>query len=150
MLLLRINCNKQLTARVLPRIKYASLQCWFVSSSAECSWKMMVIYHVSERSVCRGVVQVAKTQDLPYTVLYDSGRKLHLNYTWAFPKTNFHKVWCSIYKNGPVCMVSVSLVQLKERSSCIRRLHFILFIRGYVAKWMLERFWSTTRQLGQF
>lgn len=150
MLLLGINCNKQLTARVLPRIKCASLQCWFVNSSVECSCKMMMIYHVSGRSVCSGVVQVARTQDLPYTVLYDSGRKLHLNYTWAFPKTEFHKIWCSIYKDGPVCMVSGSLVQLKKRSNCTRCLHFILFIRGYVAKWMLEEFWSTTRQLGQF
>jgi len=70
----------------------------------------------------------------------------------SFPRGQRFSKYCVVFVNTEqlVYVLSVSLVQLKKRFVCIRGLHFILFIRGHVAKWMFERSRSTTRQLGQF
>lgn len=90
----------------------------------------MIIYHVNERSVCSGVIQVGKTQFLPLAALCVSDMKQCLSYTCAFSRTEiFTKYYVVFIKTKQfVCMVSVSLVVLD------RGLYFILFRRGHVAK----------------
>lgn len=105
---------------------------------------------VKERSVCSGVVQVARTLCHTQRCMLVTENSV-LAIPELSPGQRFFTVLCSIYKDGALSLCGIcEFGPIKEGLWLCNRTVFHPFRKRACAKRMSERYWSTTRQLGQF
>lgn len=103
---------------------------------AKCTATEHGICHGSERKVCLQWGSTSGQNSVPYTAMYVSDSKQCLSF---LQDRDFSQCYVAFIKmEHLVCVVSVSLVQLKKGFSCVTGLYFILFVRGHVLKECLK------------